>query len=55
MNTLLRFCDTFNRFYIVDGYIQVNYNTNKMHSSVSTATKVTRTRYKVTLYVHYLV
>lgn len=47
--------NTFNRFYIVDSYIQVNNNTKKMHSSVSVATKVTQTRYKVTLYVHYLV
>lgn len=47
--------DAFNRFYIVDSYIQVNNNTKKMHSSVSVATKVTRTRYKVTLYVYYLV
>jgi len=40
-------------FYIADSYIRVNSYTKKMHSSVSMATKVTLTRYKVTLYVHY--
>jgi hypothetical protein len=35
--------------------IQVNNNTKEMYSSVFTATKFTRTRYKVTLYVLYLV